>query len=124
MTIPGTTEQATEPEILVFQALIDLGKVSNLDFTFQSSILGGRLDRGGLILDFVIPPDIVISVLGEYFHYRLRGGSAFEDLAARELLAQEGTFLIFIDETDIIRDAVYYVSEALRYRDHSRMGRG
>jgi len=122
-TLPGTTDPATEPEILVFQALLDLGKVPGEDFSFQSSILGGRQERGGLVLDFVIPPDLVISVLGEYFHYRLNGGSAFEDLAARATLAAQGQFLIFIDESDILRDARYYVSEALNYRDHSRMGR-
>ena len=32
--------------------------------------------------------------------------------------------MIFIDENDIMQDVEYYTREALRYRDHSQLGRG
>ena len=40
----------------------------------------------------------------------------------RAQLAGSGQILIFIDEDDLLEDPVYYVMEALRYRDHSRLG--
>jgi hypothetical protein len=43
---------------------------------------------------------------------------------ARAQLAGEGKQLIFIDEDDLYNDTDYYVLEALRYRDHSRLGGG
>ena len=124
---PGTL-----PELLVYNALIELGKVEGIDFTFQSSLLGGRQERGGLIIDFLISPDLAISVLGTYFHYFLGGGTGGNDLLTREILAKQGTTLIFIDEHDLVfgeentwpRNARYYVSEALQYRDHSDMTTG
>jgi len=124
---PGTL-----PELLVWNALIQLGKIPDVDFSFQSSLFGGRLERGGLIVDFLIPPNLAISVLGTYFHYKLRGGSEARDLIAREVLVAEGTTLIFIDEHDLqfgdesqwTTNARYYASEALQFRDHSDRGAG
>ena len=46
------------------------------------------------------------------------------DVIARQQVAGQGTKLIFIDEDDILTDAEYYCREALRYRDHSRLGGG
>lgn len=103
-----------------------LGKIPEVDFTFQSSLFGGRLDKGGLVVDFIFvnPPDLAISVLGGYFHYVLNGGNQFQDLLSRELLAAEGITLIFIDENDLLEDARTIVAEALVYRDHSAVVKG
>ena len=95
----------TEPERRCYNALIQLGKIPDVDFQFQSSLLGG-------------------SVLGIYFHYRLNGGSRGRDLMTRELLAVQGLTLIFIDEEDLLEDARYYVEQALQYRDHSAVSTG
>ena len=116
----------TEPERRCYNALIQLGKIPDVDFQFQSSLLGGRADKGGLVIDFIFsnPNDLAISVLGIYFHYRLNGGSRGSDLMTRELLAVQGLTLIFIDEEDLLEDARYYVEQALQYRDHSAVATG
>ena len=118
---------ATEPERVVYNILIRLGYVPDVDFEFQSVQFGGRLDRGGQVVDFWFtnPPGLAFSVLGEYFHYQLHGGSRANDLMAREELAVAGTTLIFIDETDLLGPrAEFFVTEGLQFRDHSRLSRG
>jgi len=121
------TPTATAPEIVVYTTLVRLGYKPDVDFLFQSSQFGGRIERGGQIVDFFFhnPPGLAISVLGEYFHYTLRGGSRAHDLAERAQLAGVGVTLIFIDEGDLMGpQAEWFVREALRFRDHSRLATG
>lgn len=118
---------STEPERVVYNILVRLGYKDGVDFEFQSTQFGGRLDRGGQVVDFFFtnPPGLAVSVLGEYFHYQLRGGSRATDLAAREELALAGVTLIFIDESDLMGPrAAWFVEQALAFRDHSRLARG
>jgi hypothetical protein len=115
----------TAPEIAVYLQLLKLGKRPDVDFTFQSPLMGGRMQRGGLVLDFLFsnPPDLAISVVGRYFHFELGGlDQRARDLMSREQLLGQGITLIFIEDDDIERDAAFYVKEALAYRDHSRLG--
>lgn len=117
----------TDIELVVYTTLIRLGYSPTVDFTFQSEEFGGRLDRGGLVVDFLFanPPGLAINPLGEYFHYRLRGGSRVSDLVSREELARTGVTLIFIDEADLLGPrADWFVREALQFRDHSRLAKG
>jgi hypothetical protein len=111
------------PEYLVYRTLIQLGKQPDVDFTFQSSLMGGRLERGGAVIDFLFsnPPDLAIAVQGVYFHYEMGSEIQARDQIVREQLAGQGITLIFIDENDIMERPRYYVEEALQYRDHSRM---
>ena len=118
---------ATAPEQVVYNTLVRLHYLPGEDFELQSVRFGGRLDKGGQVVDFFFhnPPGLAVSVLGEYFHYQLRGGSRFTDLAARVELAGVGTTLIFIDEVDLMGPrADWFVEEALAFRYHSRLGRG
>jgi hypothetical protein len=122
-----TTPSGTAPELVVYSILVRLGYKPNVDFVFQSVQFGGRIERGGQIVDFFFdnPPGLAISVLGEYFHYTLRGGSRAHDLAERAQLAEVGITLIFIDEGDLMGpQAEWFVREALQFRDHSRIARG
>jgi hypothetical protein len=114
------------PEFLCYQALSRLGKRDGLDFTFQSPLMGGRLQKGGVVIDFLFsdPPDLAINVQGIYFHYGMGPEVRGRDIMAREQLASQGLRLIFIDEDDLMEDARYYVSQALEYRDHSRLSKG
>ncbi len=114
------------PEFLVYRELERRGLQDGVDFTFQSPLMGGRLQRGGAIVDFLFnnPPDLGISVLGTYYHYGLGSASMARDLMQRAQLAGQGINLVFIDEDDIMQDVRYYVGEALNYRDHSRMAKG
>ena len=124
-TLKEETFPGTRPEFLAFRALVRLGKIPEIDFTFQSSLFGGRMQRGGLIIDFLFsnPPDLAISVLGSYFHYVLGGGTQGRDLMTRAILAGEGITLIFVDDIDLEADAEGVISDALRFRDNSQMAR-
>ena len=60
---------------------------------------------------------------GVYYHYELGSGIRQNDVLLRQLVASTGKTLIFIDEDDILEDAMYYATEALQFKDHSRLGR-
>ena len=115
---PGTL-----PEFLVFQELVRLGKTPDVDFTFQVAFQGGRLQKGGMILDFLFsdPPDLAINVQGTFFHGTAEQQSL--DRIVRAQMAGQGITLIFIDEIDILADVRRFVRAALQYRDLSRLGR-
>ena len=114
------------PEWLTYESLQKAGKIPGQDFTYQSPLLGGRIQKGGVIIDFDFnnPPDLAINVQGVYFHYQFGVETSARDRMARAQLAGEGKQLIFIDEDDLYNDTDYYVLEALRYKDHSRLGGG
>ena len=118
--------EGSVPEYLTYQTLEKVGKVPGEDFTYQSPLLGGRITKGGVVIDFDFtnPPDLAINVQGVYFHYQFGVETGARDRMARAQLAGEGKQLIFIDEDDLLEDPDYYVLEALRYRDHSRLGGG
>ena len=119
--------EGSAPEYLVYNSLITaFNKREGIDFTFQSAFMGGRLDKGGVVLDFVFsnPPDLAINVQGEYYHYGLGVTFVQNDIIVRQQLAGQGINLIFIDENDVLEDVDYYVREALNYKDHSRLGAG
>jgi very-short-patch-repair endonuclease len=55
-------------ERIVYKALIQHGFIPELDFTFQSNQLGGRMELGGLVADFLFEvPKIVVQVQS-YWH--------------------------------------------------------
>lgn len=113
------------PEWLVYTVLIRLGLEPGVDFTYQSAFFGGRLEKGGIVIDFLFsnPPDLAINVNGIYYHYNQGVTTQARDIIARQQLVGEGITLIFIDEDDLERDARFFVSEALKFQDHSRLSR-
>lgn len=118
---PGST-----PEFLVFQELLRRGLRLDLDFTFQSSFFGGRLYRGGLVVDFLFtnPPNLAIGVQGDYFHQQQGVNVIARDRLARVQLAAEGITLIFVDESDVLEDVRSVVGDALRFIDRSFLATG
>ena len=115
------------PEYLVYESLTSsFGKEEGIDFSYQSSRLGGRLFKGGVILDFFFtnPPDLAINVQGEYYHYGMGSTVLQNDVLVRQQMAGDGINLIFIDEDDILNNVDYFVREALNYKDHSKLGGG
>lgn len=125
-TIPEmpATWEGSRPEWITYITLISLGKIVDEDFTYQSPLMGGRLDKGGSVVDFMFknPPDLAINVQGNYYHYGMGVETKTRDILARVQLASLGIILIFIDEDMLEENAIYYIQEALRYRDHSRLG--
>ena len=118
--------QGSGPEYLAYQTFIELGREPGQDFTYQSPLMGGRLDKGGFVIDFMFtdPPDLAINVQGVYYHYEFGVEAKARDVMARASLAGQNITLVFIDDDDLMSDPRYYCREALNYRDHSRLGGG
>ena len=114
------------PEYVAYQTFIELGLQPGQDFTYQSPLMGGRLDKGGVVIDFMFsePPDLAVNVQGVYYHYEFGVESKARDMMARASLAGQNITLIFIDDDDLMKDRMYYCREALNYQDHSRLGGG
>jgi hypothetical protein len=112
------------PEFIVIQTLARLGFQQGIDYDYQSSFFGGRLDRGGLVIDFLFvnPPDLAINVQGEFFHQEQGSVVIARDRMARAQLAGQGITLIFIDAEDILEDPERHVRDALRFVDNSFLG--
>ena len=123
--VPSNWEGSV-PEYIAYQSFIELGREPGRDFTYQSPLLGGRMDKGGVVLDFLFtdPPDLAVNVQGVYYHYEFGVESRARDTMARASLAGQNITLIFIDDDDLVKDPLYYCREALNYRDHSRLGGG
>ncbi len=113
------------PEYLCWQALVKLGLRPDIDFQYQSQLAGGRQDKGGRVIDFLIfnPPNIAINVQGVYYHYEKGAAVRQSDILTRAFMAAEGINLIFVDEDDLIDDPIRIVSDALAGIDRSRAGR-
>jgi|26BtaG_2_1085354.scaffolds.fasta_scaffold00283_19 very-short-patch-repair endonuclease len=110
--------EATLPEVKVHQALTKLG----ISFEFQSTKMGGTQVKGGAVVDFYIPSlRLVISVIGTYWHSD--PDRRVQDSLQRTMLASQGITTIYITEEMALRNALYYVQEALRGVDHSGFGR-
>jgi hypothetical protein len=56
--------EGSGPEYIAYQTFIELGKIPGQDFSYQSPLLGGRMDKGGFVIDFMFanPPDLGINV--------------------------------------------------------------
>ena len=123
--VPNNWE-GSGPEYLAYSTFIELGREPGQDFTYQSPLMGGRLDKGGFVIDFMFtnPPDLAINVQGVYYHYEFGVEAKARDVMARASLAGQNITLIFIDDDDLMSDPRYYCREALNYRDHSRLGGG
>jgi hypothetical protein len=114
------------PEYVAYRTFIELGLEPGVDFTYQSPLMGGRMEKGGFVLDFLFnePPDLAVNVQGVYYHYEFGVEAKARDVIARASLAGQNITLIFIDDDDLMRDPRFYCREALSYRDHSRLGGG
>jgi hypothetical protein len=124
--VPSNWE-GSMPEYVAYQTFIELGLQPGQDFTYQSPLMGGRLDKGGFIIDFMFtnPPDLAVNIQGLYYHYEKNGVEAkARDTIARVGLAGDNITLVFIDDDDLLRAPQYYCREALNFRDHSRLGGG
>lgn len=114
------------PEFLVFSELERRGFQHNVDFSFQSRFFGGRLDKGGLVVDFTFanPPDLAINVQGVFYHYEQGIEQKASDILSAIQIAAQGITLIFIDDNHVLEDVQFYVGAALEYKDYSQAVRG
>ena len=116
--------QGSKPEWAFYASLVELGYQPDEDFTYQSPLMGGRLDKGGVVIDFMFtnPPNLAVNVQGVYYHYELGAETKSRDLFARQSLVAQGITLIFVDEDDLEQDPIGVTREALQFRDKSRLG--
>ena len=121
---PPSDWVGSKPEWMFFSSLIDLGYQPEEDFTYQSPLMGGRLDKGGLIIDFLFfnPPNLAVNVQGVYYHYEMGADNRARDIMARQSLAGQGITLIFVDEDDLEQDPKGVTESALQFRGNSRLG--
>ena len=118
--------EGSVPEYIAYKTFEEIGLEAGQDFNYQSPLMGGRMDKGGFVLDFMFsnPPDLAVNVQGVYYHYEFGVEAKARDVMARAALAGQNITLVFIDDDDLMRDPEYYCREALNYRDHSRLGGG
>ncbi len=90
----------SQGEFVVYQELVRLGKKVNSDFFY----LPGQ--------GFALPPDLAIQVLA------IGSMSIGKGVLQKAQMAGAGITLIFLKEDDLLRNAVYFVKEALAYRGH------
>jgi hypothetical protein len=119
---PPATWPGSRAEWAIFQALLSLGKKPGVDFIYQSPFFGGRLQKGGVVVDFLFynPPNLAINVQSVWYHY-IGVVAQMRDQMQRARLEGVGLRVIYIDEEDALRNPRFYVREALAFRDHSRM---
>lgn len=98
-------------ERLLYAALVNLFHfVPGVDFLFQSSLEGGRIEMGGLVADFLFPIlRLVINPLGPQ-HYQFRNMAKDEEQIA--ILAEMGYQAYMVDE-EVMYDE-YALEEFLR----------
>ena len=124
LTTPPDSWIGSKPEWMFYASLLELGYQPGEDFTYQSPLMGGRLDKRGLIIDFLFynPPDLAVNVQGVYYHYELGAQTTARDIFARQSLAGMGITLVFVDEDYLEQDPLGSTREALNYQDSSRLG--
>jgi very-short-patch-repair endonuclease len=94
---PKSLIKGTLPERILYKALIELLHfVPGVDFKFQSSQQGGRMELGGIVADFIFPlMKIVIQVQGPTHAGFLRSRKDEEQALA---LAEMGYIVVEIQE--------------------------
>ena len=78
----------TLPERIVYKRLLQLGMKDGVDFTFQTSMQGGRMELGGIVADFVFPRQhLILQVQGPTHttHIRMK-----KDTEQRNILGAMG----------------------------------
>lgn len=112
----------TRPEWSVYWGLLRNGLHDGEDFTYKAMLptVGSSYFSN---VDFIVKPfGIAIEVQGEFWHYGQGTDKQINDQIRRALLTQFVLNVIFIDESDALRNPKFYVREALAGRDHSKGG--
>lgn len=112
-----TSFTITQAEWLVYWWLIHKGRQrADIDFQFQSSLLGGRTYLGGLVVDFFFPNrlgGLVINVQGEYWH-RYTSQQRANDLMNKLRLQSRGWTVVYVLEDALFRSLDHVMENAMR----------
>ena len=105
---------ASDLERLVYEWLTKRG----IEFSFQSSLLGGRMEYGGIIIDFIlIESGIALRVQGEYFHSGVEQEA--KDREARIVLENMGFRVVDLEEQDLITNLDAVMERAIEGNEMS-----
>lgn len=114
---------ATDLEWITWWGLLQNGLQPERDFQYQVPLSGGRTERGGFIVDFLVPVyQVAINPYNVYHHIERRLPDY--DRAQRLFFEQSnpGWRMIFIEEYDLRSNPAFFVREALNGNDYSRIG--
>lgn len=115
--VPPPEFPGSSAEWAIQWALMQLGE----DFLYQASFDGGRQQLGGTVVDFLLHARLlVIRVQGTYWHYERGMLIVNQDEFLKNAIESKGYVVIDIDDKDALVDPIYFVKEALAYRDHSK----
>jgi|TARA_Y100000310_G_scaffold220623_1_gene222173 very-short-patch-repair endonuclease len=90
------TEVKSDLEEIVYNWLTK----RNIEFVFQSSLLGGRFSLGGAIVDFTFPDRrLAWRIQGDYFHRQIAQHAS--DRIQKEMLMAQGWTVVDIFGTDL-----------------------
>lgn len=109
--VPHSMVRGTLPERIIYKSLMqEFHLVPEVDFNFQSSLQGGRIDTGGIIADFIFPYlKMVINPTGPTHDEYIRMWKDDEQTMA---LAEMGYEQYLIPEEKVYDE--YYLSNWLR----------
>ncbi len=92
----------TLPERILYKELMLMRFVPDVDFTFQSSLQGGRLEFGGIVVDFEFPfLKVIIQVQGPTHDQYMR---VMKDKEQDETLQAMGYTVWYLDMQIILDD--------------------
>jgi hypothetical protein len=87
-------------ERIMYKALETFGFVADVDFDFQSSEQGGRLELGGIVADFMFfYRRLIIQIQGPTHNTYLRFR---KDEEQKDALSDKGFSVLEIDESDVL----------------------
>lgn len=103
---PKGAIRGTLPERIIYRSLVeDHHQVPGIDFSYQSSLQGGRLDTGGIVADFLFPYlRIIINPTGPTHNETLR---IYKDKEQVMALAELGYTVYFIEEGKVYDEAYF-----------------
>lgn len=100
--IPKSSLKGTLPERIIYKFLVEKTKE---EFTFQSSIDGGRLELGGIVADFILTFRMIILNPTGPTHDTV--SQKRRDDEQRMTLEQMGYRVFFIPEADVLNEYVF-----------------
>jgi hypothetical protein len=114
----------TLPEWAVYWAHGEMELVEGRDFIYlyQTRSINDPLS---IQVDFLETASLIgIQIQGGFFHYMFGGHKIESDTEQRVRLTSQGITPVYIDEWDANADPIFYLREALNYRDYSLLSRG
>lgn len=111
----------TRPEWAIYWAFLRLKMQPGADFIYQWAIPSSTAS-GYAYFDFYVPDTgTIIEIQGDFWHYGQGTRKIENDVLRIAAAARHGQTMIHIDERDALRSPLFYLEEALRGIDHSRL---